>query len=193
MATTAIRLPRAERRAQLLRSAAGVFLGAGFEATSMEDVARSAGVTRLIVYRIFDSKDDLYRAVLDDVTGRLVQEFSGRSRTELVSRGGIARVVLDVARAEPDGFRLLWRHAAVEPAFAEYAATFRRLVTDYADALIHPLMEDALMRRWAARAVVTHLYDGICAWLDEGDPERDGELAELLTRGIRALVLAWSA
>ena len=41
----------------------------------MDDVARSAGVTRLIVYRIFTSKEELYRAVLEQVTTRLGEEF----------------------------------------------------------------------------------------------------------------------
>ena len=63
----ATRLPRDERRAQLVRCAAAVFVRGGFDATSMDDVAREAGVTRLIVYRIFPSKEDLYRAVLDAV------------------------------------------------------------------------------------------------------------------------------
>src|SRR6476659_5303508 len=69
------RLPRAERRAQILRAAAATFVRAGFDGTSMDDVARSAGVTRLIVYRIFTSKEELYRAVLEQVTTRLGEEF----------------------------------------------------------------------------------------------------------------------
>ena len=61
------RLPRAERRAQLLTAAATAFVSGGFDGTSMEDVAEQAGVTRLIVYRIFATKEDLYRAVLESV------------------------------------------------------------------------------------------------------------------------------
>ena len=49
-------LPRAARRAQLLEAAATAFLERGFDGTSMEDVAQEAGVSRLIVYRIFESK-----------------------------------------------------------------------------------------------------------------------------------------
>ena len=65
------RLPRAARRAQLIESAAGTFLRRGFDSTSMDDVARDAGVSRLILYRIFDSKHDLYRAVLHSVIDHL--------------------------------------------------------------------------------------------------------------------------
>jgi len=49
-------LSRADRQAQLLRAAATAFARAGFAATSMDDVAAEAGVTKLIVYRNFDSK-----------------------------------------------------------------------------------------------------------------------------------------
>src|SRR5213593_3372120 len=57
-------LPRAERRDSLLRAAACAFARAGYVHTSMEEIAAAAGVTRLIIYRHFDSKEALYRAVL---------------------------------------------------------------------------------------------------------------------------------
>src|SRR5690606_14799714 len=43
-------LSRPERQAQLRRAAATAFARTGFAGTSMEDVARQAGVSRLIVY-----------------------------------------------------------------------------------------------------------------------------------------------
>ena len=57
-------LPRAERRDVLLRAAARAFARAGFVHTSMEEIAAAAGITRLIIYRHFASKEALYRAVL---------------------------------------------------------------------------------------------------------------------------------
>src|SRR5215207_5909723 len=65
------RMPRAQRQAQLLTAAASAFVRGGFDGTSMEDVAEASGVTRLIVYRNFGSKEELYRAVLASVTERL--------------------------------------------------------------------------------------------------------------------------
>ena len=66
---------RDERQAPILRAAAAAFARTGFAGTSMDDVAAEAGITRLIVYRHFDSKEDLYRAVLERVTDRLREEF----------------------------------------------------------------------------------------------------------------------
>src|SRR5436189_2824979 len=68
-------LARHERRAQLLRAAATAFAREGFAATSMEDVGTEAGVTKLIVYRHFATKEELYRDVLSQVARRLHEEF----------------------------------------------------------------------------------------------------------------------
>src|ERR1700753_3657268 len=64
-------LRRDERRAQLLRAAATAFLVGGYAGTSLDDVAAQAGVTRMIIYRHFDSKRDLYREVLLDTRRRI--------------------------------------------------------------------------------------------------------------------------
>ena len=103
------RLPREERRAQIIETAAGAFLQAGFDGTSMEDVAQNAGISRMLLYRNFDNKRHLYRAVLSSVTDEFVAEFQDRDVADIRRRGGIVRVMLGIARRHPDAFRLLWR------------------------------------------------------------------------------------
>jgi AcrR family transcriptional regulator len=74
----------------------------------MEDVAAACGVTKLIIYRHFGSKEELYREILQEVFEELGQEL----RNELAepSRSGLGpRTLLTVARQDPDGFTLLWR------------------------------------------------------------------------------------
>src|SRR5262245_56622771 len=110
------RLPRAARRAQLLEAAASAFLERGFTGTSMEDVAQAGGGSRLMVYRIFESKSDLYRAVLSGVIDALAAQVAGRDVSDLAAVGA-APLIMPVARAHPDAFRLLWRHALHEPEF----------------------------------------------------------------------------
>jgi len=188
------RLPRAARRAQIVRAAATAFVRGGFDGTSMEDVAAEAGVTRLIVYRIFETKEDLYRAVLEGVAERLGEAFGETFATRGDRREPyVAPALLDIARVDPDAFRLFWRHSAHEPRFAEYHHEFRVLADAYADAVIAPLIRDDTVRAWAAPALVAHLYDGVMGWLDTGDPQRDAEFVALLARGVRGLVAAWSA
>jgi AcrR family transcriptional regulator len=188
------RLPRAERRAQIVRAAATAFVRGGFDGTSMEDVAAEAGVTRLIVYRIFETKEDLYRAVLEGVAERLGDAFGDTfAPREDRREPHIAPALLAIARADPDAFRLFWRHSAHEPRFAEYHHEFRVLADAYADAVIASVVPDDTVRAWAAPALVAHLYDGVMGWLDTGDPARDAEFVALLARGARGLVAAWSA
>ena len=67
------RLRRAERREQILGAATRAFARAGFTATSLDDIAAEAGITRVILYRHFESKADMYRAVLDRACTRLAE------------------------------------------------------------------------------------------------------------------------
>ena len=46
----------------------------GFHGASMNDVADAAGVTKPVLYQHFDSKQDLYLALLDEVGDRLLGE-----------------------------------------------------------------------------------------------------------------------
>ena len=189
----ATRLPRAERRQQILRAAATAFVSRGFDGTSMEEVARAAGVTRLIVYRIFESKEALYLAVLSSVLDDLADRFDPPLGAPPVNpRSSIAAELLHVARSQPDGFRLLWRHASNEPEFGWLAATFREAATEYAVALIATSLADPTMVQWAAESLVSHLYESICLWLDRGDPTRDPQFLHMLTEGVRAMVTEWA-
>lgn len=59
------RLPRRERRAQLLESALEVFVQHGYHAAAMDDIAERAGVSKPVLYQHFPGKLDLYLALLD--------------------------------------------------------------------------------------------------------------------------------
>ena len=50
------RLPRVQRREQILTAATKAFARSGFAATSLDDIAAEAAVTRVILYRHFYSK-----------------------------------------------------------------------------------------------------------------------------------------
>lgn len=54
------RLPRAQRRAQILGIAADHFAAVGYHATSMETLALAAGITKPVLYHHFASKEQLY-------------------------------------------------------------------------------------------------------------------------------------
>jgi AcrR family transcriptional regulator len=64
-ARTQKRLPRAERRELILESAGRLFGERGYAHTSLDDVAAATGVTKPVLYRHFNSKKDLYLALLE--------------------------------------------------------------------------------------------------------------------------------
>lgn len=67
------RLPRDQRRAQLLDAANEVFTSKGYHAAAMDDIAEAAGVSKPVLYQHFGSKLDLYLALLDASCDRLVE------------------------------------------------------------------------------------------------------------------------
>ena len=185
-------LARPQRQEAILVGAARAFAETGFAATSMEDVAASAGITKLIVYRHFESKEELYRSVLQRVSDRLEEEFL-RGLGAGDARGVGVRALLVVAREDPAGFTLLFRHAAREPQFADYAHEHRERAVGAAVKLLTPVLSDRTVRRWAAETVVSYLVEAVLHWLDDGDARRDEEMVERTTLGLHALVTAWSA
>jgi AcrR family transcriptional regulator len=184
------RLPREQRRAQLLAAAAAAFRAGGYDKTTVDQIAQSAGVSRLIVYRSFESKENLYRQVLRDVLADLAARFVGLSFDDVADQGA-ASVILPVARAHPDAFRLLWRDAWHQPPFEDIAEEFRSYVTIFARAILSRYITDEVVLQWASLTAGAHLIEGICNWLDHGDPARDEAIAVMMTAGMRGLGAAW--
>ena len=183
-------LAKPERHAAILRGAATAFARSGFAATSMEDVAAACEVTKLIVYRHFDSKEELYRTILERVFHRMGEELeAGLRQPDL--RGVGVRTILTVAREDPDGFVLLWRHAAREPQFAEYAHEQRELAVAAVRDLMALKSGDETMDHWFAESSFGWLIESVLTWLEVGDESRDAELVERSTGGLRAMRAAW--
>jgi AcrR family transcriptional regulator len=72
------RLPRALRREQILTAATEASARSGFAATGLEDIAAEAGITRVILYRHFDSKTDLLAAAESPAGFRLLFQHAPR-------------------------------------------------------------------------------------------------------------------
>ena len=63
---TSQRMPRDQRRAQLLSAAREVFVSQGYHSAAMDEIADRAGVSKPVLYQHFPGKLDLYVALLDD-------------------------------------------------------------------------------------------------------------------------------
>jgi len=68
------RLPRHERRRQLLDAALELFVTRGYHAAAMDEIAERAGVSKPVLYQHFPSKLELYLALLDESVDTLVDK-----------------------------------------------------------------------------------------------------------------------
>jgi AcrR family transcriptional regulator len=103
------RLPALERRAQLVAVGRAVFAEHGYEATSVEEIAARANVSKPIVYEHFGGKEGLYAVVVDRemdyVVRRIAEAIGEGSPRERVERASLA--FLAYVRDDPDGFAVL--------------------------------------------------------------------------------------
>jgi AcrR family transcriptional regulator len=65
----------ADRPAEILNAALELFVKQGFAATRLDDVARRAGVTKGTIYLYFDSKQSLFRGIVESVLLPALQEL----------------------------------------------------------------------------------------------------------------------
>jgi AcrR family transcriptional regulator len=90
-----------ERPAEILAAALEQFVEHGYAGSKLEDVARRAGVTKGTMYRYYDSKDALFKAVVRETVvphiaafEREVSTFEGSARELVIrfARGWMERV-----------------------------------------------------------------------------------------------------
>lgn len=184
MATVAAnrRMPRAERREQILDAATRAFASAGFSGTGLDDVADEAGVTRVILYRHFESKADLYRAVLDRACARLTQTV-GADDFDDTAIPSLVRA----AAADPDGFRLLFRYAAREPEFRDVIESMSAASTEVTHRNLTSVLPDGPWTDWAARLLPTLTTEAVIAWLDAGQPDPE-RAADRIGRAVHGVI-----
>jgi AcrR family transcriptional regulator len=178
------RLRRAERREQILAAATHAFARSGFAATSLDDIATQAGVSRAILYRHFDSKTDLYRAVLDRACTRLA-DATGTGNFTAASIDAL----VGVAAADPDGFRLLFRHAAREPEFRREMDRFQEAMVAVARRELVQVIPDSSWAAWAAHLAPRVAVEAVMAWLDAGQPDRE-QAAQRIGQALDGIIKA---
>jgi AcrR family transcriptional regulator len=118
----------------MLRVATRVFSERGFHATSMDEIAEGAGISKPMVYAYFGSKEGLYVACIR-AAGELLREEIARGAEadvapdEQMWQGSLAFFTF-VAR-QPEGWRVLYREASVQggPSAAEVAELRREIVS----------------------------------------------------------------
>lgn len=186
------RLTGEQRRTQLLEVAARLFAERGYQATTMDDVAEAAGVTKPLLYQHFNSKKDLYLELVDEVAGRILSAIAGadaraatgREKVEL-SLGAYFRLVVE----DRASFQLLFnRDHGGDTDLGRATRRVERALISAIDPLIDAGLDEE-HRRFLAAAMVGMAEGSTLSWIDtqgerviEGPAARDDEAAQLARR-----------
>jgi AcrR family transcriptional regulator len=179
-----------ERREQLIQVGRALFAERGFDATSVEEIAAKAGVSKPVVYEHFGGKEGLYAVVVDRETQRLLEmvtsTLTGGHPRELLEQAALA--LLDYIEQYTDGFRILVRDSPV----AQSTGTFASLISDIATQVEYILAQEFKNRGFEAKyaPLYAQMLVGMVAltgqwWLDVRKPDKTDVAAHLVN-------LAWN-
>ncbi len=138
------RLSADARRRQLFEVALSLFADHGYAATTMDDIAEAAGVTKPLVYQHFDSNRALYLELMNVFSDELVTQIVNATATaegprQQVELGFAAYFKLMVDNEQ--AFRLLYGRET--PGDVDLGAALRRVEETIANA-IDPLIDAGL-------------------------------------------------
>jgi AcrR family transcriptional regulator len=184
------RLTAAARRAQLIEIGRTVFAERGFEATSMEEIAARAKVSKPIVYAHFGGKEGLYAVIVDreveHIVGRIVEAITLGSARERLE--GAVLAFLTYVQERPDGFAVLLRDAPESKRTGEMPA----LMYDLADRVGDIFSEQFRKAGFDARSapIYAHALVGMVAFVGQWWTESEKPpAAEAVASHVAAL--AW--
>lgn len=188
---TRSRMTGQQRRQQLLQIGRALFAERGFEGTSVEEIAATAGVSKPVVYEHFGGKEGLYAVVVDHeiqallgvMADALTTQASGRQILEIA-----ALAFLDHIESDADGFRILVRDSPVTKSTGGMAT----LISDVASQVEYILGAKFAERGFDAQVapLYAQMLVGMIAltgqyWLDHREPDKAAVAAHVVN-------LAWN-
>jgi AcrR family transcriptional regulator len=192
------RLPREERRAQLLEAARQVFVTVGYHAASMDEIAAAAGVSKPVLYQHFPGKLELYLALLDSGAEGLISTVRDALASTHDNKQRVRATVgafFDFIDTGDGAFRLVFESDLVsEPAVR---AVLDDALGQCAALISRAIAEDAGLAEGEARllavAVTGMAQVSARSWLagEEDLPRADAVelISRLAWRGIRGFPL----
>jgi len=122
------RLTAEERREAILEAALEVFARRGYNGSSIDEIAQTAGISKALIYEHFPSKRDLHVSLLEshvqEIFERLAEAAATSDPGEVRLRAGVD-AFLGFVETRRDAFRMLFRDA-VEPEVAGIVAAVQR-------------------------------------------------------------------
>ena len=183
-----------ERRGQLLLAGRKIFAERGFQATTMDDIAKQAGFTKPILYQYFESKSDLYRQIVSETAQNLLTSLGEAVTSVDAPRAKIEvafRVYFEMVISETDAFRVLFIHSHEGEVIGELR-NLELVLASFLEPFINISISDDHRRQLAA-GVVGIAEASAVTWLEQqatkGWPPPSPNEAERLAA--RSATLAW--
>ncbi len=153
-----VRLPRRERRAQLLSAALEVFVAQGYHAAAMDDIAERAGVSKPVLYQHFPGKLELYLAILDAACDAIIANCRKALQETHDNKQRVAAAI-DAFYAyvghDTGAFRLVFESDLTnEPAVRGHVD---RVTTECADMIAAVIQDDTALPPAASRLLAVSL------------------------------------
>jgi AcrR family transcriptional regulator len=175
-----------ERRQQLLDISRRLFAERGLDATSIEEIAAQAGVSKPVVYEHFGSKEGIYAVVVDREVERFLamatQLLEGEDTREKFETAAIT--LLRYIEDNTDGFRILVRDS---PPAGSGSGTFGTLLSDVASQVEYILGDVLKSRGYDPKhaPMYAQMLVGMVAftgqwWLDARKPKLEEVAAHLI-------------
>lgn len=190
-----VRMTGQERRAQLLGVGRTLFAERGFEAASIEEIAKRAKITKPVVYEHFNGKEGLYAVIVDREVQTLIERITvaldGDHPRVLLSQAATA--FLGYIEDDPEGFRILVRDSPVTSTYGTLASVIGDIASQVEHILAHQFSDrgfDVKLAGLYSQALVGMVALVGQWWLDEGKPKRDevaAHLVNLAWNGLRGL------
>jgi AcrR family transcriptional regulator len=117
------RLPAAERRQVIERAASELFAKQGYAPTTLEQIARAAGVTKPVLYRHFRSKKDLHLSLLAAHRDALLRRLVEGLATDAPLAERLPRVAedwFDYVEENPHAWAMLFRDTTGDPEVQQF-------------------------------------------------------------------------
>ena len=189
-ASPRVRMTGQERRAQLLDVGRTLFADVGYEAASIEEIAKRAKITKPVVYEHFGGKEGLYAVVVDREVRNLVAAITaalvGDHPRVLLEQAALA--LLTYIEEEPDGFKVLIRDSPIAGGQGSLAS----VIGDIADQVEHILANEFRNRGFDPKLspIYSRALVGMVVlvgewWQEVGKPKREVVAAHLVN-------LAWN-
>jgi len=134
------RLSRTRRRALILDAALTGFAVDGYDRASVDGIAARSGISKPVLYEHFDSKRELYIAVLEEqvsaLRDRVLPPASSATATSRERLRLSVRAALSFARERPNAWRLLFQEPLGDEEIARAFGEMRAAAADAVSAVI---------------------------------------------------------